>query len=649
VRILFAGKQHFETGGIDRNTDQLAVRLLARGHDVGVMAPPRVDMIRGSNRPIHGVEEVHVFDYRTWTVNGITPGEALSELLRTYAPEVLVVNAGGRWFHDWTRPLLKVARDRVPSVLYLHDTEALELLAERGIEPDAVWGCADTRTRLAHAAGYDDAITISPLVEPELYRTTPTGEVVLFINPVKVKGLRTAITLAAARPDIPFVFLRSWNLQPGFLEELRAMIAALGNVELAGPTPDPREYYARARVLLAPYDDLSRPRVVTEAQLSGIPVVAYDDEGFREAVGAGGILVRRDGPLGEWVGALGRIWDDDTEHALLSAAALAHSRRPDADPDAIVAAVEASITDVVARFTRRERRAPAADAAAPLVSVVLPVRNAGDTIDEQLTALSRQTYTGDWELVISDNGSTDGTMGRAAAWEGGLPIRFVDASQRRGVAHARNVGISAAHGDYILICDADDVVSSTWMEHMVDALHEHDIVTGRGDRTRLNPPELYEWMGDVDQTDAETNYGYRRYAAGGNLGVRREVAIALAGFDETLLRGEDMDWSWRAQYAGYDVHFERDAVVHYRHSPNPYRVARTWFRSGTTEPLLYRRHRDHGLQPAPREEVLDTWRWLWNNAGNAWTDESMRHRWLANAALRAGRVVGSIRHRTVFL
>jgi hypothetical protein len=49
------------------------------------------------------------------------------------------------------------------------------------------------------------------------------------------------------------------------------------------------------------------------------------------------------------------------------------------------------------------------------------------------------------------------------------------------------------------------------------------------------------------------------------------------------------------------------------------------------------------------EQVAATWRWLGRTALTAWRDPTQRHRWTDHAAHRAGRVVGSIRHRTLFL
>ena len=70
-------------------------------------------------------------------------------------------------------------------------------------------------------------------------------------------------------------------------------------------------------------------RVVTEAQINGIPVIASTRGGLPEAVGPGGILIDPDGPIDDWVKAVRNLWDDDAHYAALSAAALAHAQRPE--------------------------------------------------------------------------------------------------------------------------------------------------------------------------------------------------------------------------------------------------------------------------------------------------------------------------------
>ena len=62
------------------------------------------------------------------------------------------------------------------------------------------------------------------------------------------------------------------------------------------------------------------------------------------------------------------------------------------------------------------------------VSVVMPTRNVAETVGGQLAALAAQTYTGDWELVVADNGSTDDTAPVLHRWADRIPhLRVVDA------------------------------------------------------------------------------------------------------------------------------------------------------------------------------------------------------------------------------
>ncbi|HEY4573152.1 MAG TPA: glycosyltransferase family A protein, partial [Thermoanaerobaculia bacterium] len=99
------------------------------------------------------------------------------------------------------------------------------------------------------------------------------------------------------------------------------------------------------------------------------------------------------------------------------------------------------------------------------LSVVIPCLNAAATLGVQLAALTRQSWPGGWEVIVADNGSTDGSREIVESYRGRLPgLALVDASDRRGQAHARNLGAAAATGDALLFCDADDEVAPGWME-----------------------------------------------------------------------------------------------------------------------------------------------------------------------------------------
>jgi glycosyltransferase involved in cell wall biosynthesis len=80
----------------------------------------------------------------------------------------------------------------------------------------------------------------------------------------------------------------------------------------------------------------NRPRVILEAQAHGIPIIAHDWPGLREAVGDGGLLLERDADVAAWTSALRSVWGDRSEQERLSEAARRHAARPEVDPDAIV-------------------------------------------------------------------------------------------------------------------------------------------------------------------------------------------------------------------------------------------------------------------------------------------------------------------------
>src|SRR5688500_11078093 len=121
------------------------------------------------------------------------------------------------------------------------------------------------------------------------------------------------------------------------------------------------------------------------------------------------------------------------------------------------------------------------------LSVIIPCYNAAATLGVQLAALAAQVYDGSWEVLIADNGSSDGSREMALSYAAAIPgLRVIDASEKRGAAHARNTGAAAASGAYLLFCDADDEMAPGYLQAMSDALDRNGFVTCRYDYTRLN-------------------------------------------------------------------------------------------------------------------------------------------------------------------
>lgn len=335
MKIVFASAHPYLpqiAGGSQSNTHEMAMELVARGHQVAVLAGLTGDgWIGGRNRALMKLSGRKAIRdtgqgypvYRSWFA-----WEGAADVARAERPDIAVVQSGS---------ILRVAKAfrnaGVPVSLYLHNVE----FDDHGGEMDDFRDCAFlansnfTAERYHRTYGVGSTV-INPLFQAERYTVRSSRERVLFINPHPVKGVDLALDLAAACPDIPFDFVESWTLSDDQHAELRKRIATLGNVTLHPRTKDMRQHYGRARIVLAPSRwEETWGRIASEAHYNGIPVLATGIGGLTEAVGPGGIVLSPDASVPDWIGALRSMWDDTERYNALSEAALHYSRRPQLD------------------------------------------------------------------------------------------------------------------------------------------------------------------------------------------------------------------------------------------------------------------------------------------------------------------------------
>jgi GT2 family glycosyltransferase len=213
----------------------------------------------------------------------------------------------------------------------------------------------------------------------------------------------------------------------------------------------------------------------------------------------------------------------------------------------------------------------------PDVSVVVATYNRRAGLAELLQALAAQSYpASQFEVVVVDDGSTDGTPGLLAT----MSVPYTLRSWRQangGPAAARNLGMQHARGQLILFLD-DDVVPEP---HLIDAhVRAHGDGADRVVTGPMSPPPL-DWPQPTwDRWDArQLEKQYRAMLAGefecsqrqfftANASVRRDVILAAGGFDPTFRRAEDMELAWRMSRLGVQFIFEPEAeVVHYAARP----------------------------------------------------------------------------------
>ncbi len=249
------------------------------------------------------------------------------------------------------------------------------------------------------------------------------------------------------------------------------------------------------------------------------------------------------------------------------------------------------------------------------LSVVIAARDAESTLGAQLEALARQQAPFRWEVIVADNGSTDGTAQLVRSMVGRVPgLRLLDASARPGAAAARNIGVGAARGRHVAFCDADDIVAHRWVAGVGAALRTSAFVAGALEWGRLNDPVTRRSR----VADAVTHLNPSPWAphllrvGACNMAMRTAVFRHVGGFCEDAPSMEDIDLGWRVQLAGIPVVFLPDAVVHYRLRRGARAIARQAYAYGTGERWLAQRYRlmsalgtDHEAEPRrPSSRVL---------------------------------------------
>ncbi|TCL66381.1 glycosyltransferase [Rhizobium sp. BK251] len=320
-------------GGVEVNTHHAALELNRRGHETSVLSKLSLRDMFGvkaflaSHLRFSSISVDRMLGYEVY--RSLKPWEGLP---RHALPRVVVIQNG-----NMVQMARAFGKRGVPSVAYLHglgfDTgprawqETRESLPFSAYVANSIF----TANRFKARFGIEPTV-IPPIFQPERYRTTGEGRYVTFINPVPVKGVAVALAVAKLCSDIPFLFVRAWPLSSTAEAELQRAVAMLPNVRLIERCDDMRLIYAQTRVLLVPSQcDETWGRVVSEAQISGIPVLSSNAGGLPESAGPGGILLHRNDPATLWADQLRVLWEDFALYRKKREAALAHAKRPDLD------------------------------------------------------------------------------------------------------------------------------------------------------------------------------------------------------------------------------------------------------------------------------------------------------------------------------
>ena len=234
----------------------------------------------------------------------------------------------------------------------------------------------------------------------------------------------------------------------------------------------------------------------------------------------------------------------------------------------------------------------------PTVSVVIPVYNAGRFLWACVNSVRNQTFS-DWEAILVDDGSTDKSVGICDKVVHDEPRFSVIHKENGGVSSARNAGIEAARGKYLAFLDADDLMTPTYLEKMVDAMETYgtDLAICSYERFRGDWTQKYVFtrystvlMKERSQfltvyTDSRTNlFGVSIWAKLYRMAYIREGNLQ---FDPEITYEEDCDFNVRYLAYVHTVAALGEIMYRYRQSDETLSKA---YRKDTFRFLV------HGLQ-----------------------------------------------------
>lgn len=189
-------------------------------------------------------------------------------------------------------------------------------------------------------------------------------------------------------------------------------------------------------------------------------------------------------------------------------------------------------------------------------SVIIPVYNRPDEVDELLQSLTQQSFK-DFEVIVVEDGSSIPCKPVTEKYQELLDVHYYD-KPNSGPGQTRNYGAERSKGEYLIILDSDCILPEGYFLAVEEELqHEAADAFGGPDRAHESFTDIQKAI-NYSMTSFFTTGGIRGgkkkmdkfYPRSFNMGVRREVYQALGGFSRMRF-GEDIDFSIRIFKGGY--------------------------------------------------------------------------------------------------
>lgn len=231
----------------------------------------------------------------------------------------------------------------------------------------------------------------------------------------------------------------------------------------------------------------------------------------------------------------------------------------------------------------------------PFISIIIPIYRSEHTLAKCLEAIMHLDYPASRrEIIIVDNNSPDRSRQIAEQY----PVRIVDEA-KQGRASARNAGIRASRGEFIAFTDSDCIVEPEWLLKFFTSAQEHpDVAIFAGEIKSIGiTPEMQSFIQAEAILSQEEAIGGKMlpfpFVITANAFIRRQVFAQIGLFDTSLITSEDVDWGWRAHFAGFKMRFLPDNRIRHFHPISPAGLFHQFYEYGLNGTRVYLKHQRH--------------------------------------------------------
>ena len=228
-------------------------------------------------------------------------------------------------------------------------------------------------------------------------------------------------------------------------------------------------------------------------------------------------------------------------------------------------------------------------------SVIIPVYNRPDEVDELLNSLTRQSYK-NFEVLVIEDGSSVPCKEVTGKYAGKLDVHYFT-KPNSGPGQTRNFGAEKSKGDYLIILDSDCIIPEGYFEAVEKELTDSPAdAFGGPDRAHSSFSNMQKAI-NYAMTSFFTTGGIRGgkkkmdkfYPRSFNMGVRRETYRALGGFSKMRF-GEDIDFSIRIFKGGYACRLFPGAWVYHKRRTDLKKFFKQVHNSGIARINLYKKY-----------------------------------------------------------